>query len=438
MTMGEGFRGSMESGPGDGGERGGEVRSGPAGSVDLTAVCVALSDALDLVGMGNLQHGKRVAWFATEIGRAIGFEPSRIDDLFLGALLHDCGVSTTTVHRRLVENFAWEDAPTHCRVGHDLLSGFAPFRRLAALVLLHHTRWEDPLLDSQDDEIALLSNTIFLADRIDALGFRRRGGDLLLARSDIRLTIEGLRGSFFEHQLVEAFQFVSEPEAFWLMTEPLHLSRWLEERIREARPRPAGRVELRQLAGIFARIVDAKSRFTGEHSQGVARLARHLAGRAGLEEETCEKVELAGLLHDLGKLRVPDEILDKPGRLDPVEFAEMERHTFETWQILRRIEALSEIAGWAAWHHERISGNGYPFHRRAGEIPLPARIVAVSDVVQALAQDRPYRGGLPPAAIGAILCEMAGSGHLDPSVVGLVHEELEGCWALAKGGASTI
>lgn len=401
--------------------------------IDLTEVTFALSDALDLVGVASVQHGKRVACMAGEIARFAGLAPEERDDLFLSALLHDCGVSTTGTHRQLVSHFDWEGAPGHCRRGADLLGSFAPFRAQAQVVLYHHTRWDDPVLQALPTTVAIPANLIHLADRVDVLLAWSKGADPLLARHDVLRTIGSFRGSFFSPELVDAFVAASEPEAFWLTLESHHLERFLVEEMKTARPRPGGPDTLRQLARLFARVVDGKSPFTADHSFGVSRLAGLLGRLAGLTEETCGKLELAGLLHDLGKLRVPDEVLDKPAPLDDAEFASMERHTFETWQILRRIAPLREIAPWAAWHHEKMSGRGYPFHRRDGEIPFPARVVAVADVFQALAQDRPYRASLPPTQIVRILREMAGNWELDEAVVELAARNADDCWAAAVG-----
>ena len=193
--------------------------------------------------------------------------------------------------------------------------------------------------------------------------------------------------------------------------------------------------ELRRLAELFARIVDAKSPWTARHSESVARLAVVLGRLAGLPETVCEKLELAGLLHDLGKLRVPDDVLDKEGLLDAADYAVLAHHTFETWQILRRIRSFSEIAEWAAFHHEAPSGRGYPFRRAGARLDPPARLLAVADVFQALAQARPYREHLAPDAILKVLREMAGSGRLDPRGVDLVSANLGVCWEAATVAA---
>jgi HD-GYP domain-containing protein (c-di-GMP phosphodiesterase class II) len=403
--------------------------------VDLTQVAFALSDALDLVGAGLVQHGKRVAVMSAHVAEALDLPDGERDDLFLSALLHDCGVSRTSVHRALIRNFDWEGAPEHCRVGADLLRGFPPLRRHAEVVLLHHTPHSDPLLRSVPPRAARDANLVLIADRTDALLASSAGEDPLVAKERIRRSIAGRRGTTFAPPIVDAFLEASDPESFWLELEPHHLERELAER--GGRPRPISGGDLRELAAMFARVVDAKSPFTAEHSAGVARLSELLGAEAGLSPQVCRRLELAGLLHDLGKLRVPDEILDKPARLDAREFALMERHSFETWQILRRIDALRDVASWAAWHHEQLSGAGYPFHRRDGEIPLPARIVAVADVFQALAQDRPYRAALAVPEIVRILREMAADGALDPGVVELAASRSADCWLAAVAGSGT-
>jgi HD-GYP domain-containing protein (c-di-GMP phosphodiesterase class II) len=189
--------------------------------------------------------------------------------------------------------------------------------------------------------------------------------------------------------------------------------------------------ELRNLVRVFSRIVDAKSTFTHEHSEGVASLARYLGESFELPERTCEMLELAGLLHDLGKLRVPDELLEKNGKLTQLEYANVQRHSFDTYSILNKIHGLEEISLWAGQHHERIDGSGYPYHRSAEEISFESRIVAAADVFQALAQTRPYRGALSPSEIVTILEDEVARGKLDPRVVAKLINDIQVCHEVA-------
>jgi putative nucleotidyltransferase with HDIG domain len=175
--------------------------------------------------------------------------------------------------------------------------------------------------------------------------------------------------------------------------------------------------DLRQLAELFSKIVDAKSPFTAQHSLGVAGLARFLAGRMGLGEASERKLEIAGLLHDVGKLRVPDEILDKPGELDWRERQIIHTHSFETFQVLRHLQGFEEIAQWAAHHHEAPGGGGYPFHLDGSLLPLEARILRIADIFQAMVQDRPYRKGLDQAQACGFMADLSARGLADPEIV---------------------
>jgi HD-GYP domain-containing protein (c-di-GMP phosphodiesterase class II) len=156
----------------------------------------------------------------------------------------------------------------------------------------------------------------------------------------------------------------------------------------------------------------------------------------GLPADTCDKLEIAGLLHDLGKLQIPDEILESPGALADSEQATIRSHSYETFQILRSIDGLGEIADWAAYHHESLNGNGYPFRLRGRDLTVEARIIRVADIFQAMAQDRPYRGPMSPARILEHLLLLAERGELDTRVVGLVARDLKHCSKLA-GNANT-
>lgn len=406
--------------------------------IDLAQVTYALSDALDLVGCSVVQHGKRVTLVALETARLLNLPSEEMERLLLASLLHDCGVSTGALHRQLLQNFDWEGSHDHCEHGYALLSPFLPLREEALLVRDHHTRWAEHLERETPPRIALLSNIIFLADRVDALVQQRVDRDLLIARKDIRTAVRKLSGSFFAPEVVEAFLTISLSESLWLLLEPHHLERFLGQLVTKVRPRAIDFQDLRQLAEIFATIVDAKSPFTADHSRGVSRLARLLGELKGLPGDDLELLEVAGLLHDLGKLRVPDEILDKPSALTELEFASIERHTFETYQILSRLETLGPLAEWAAYHHEGVTGEGYPFRRAGSEVAVQARIVAVADVYQALAQNRPYRRSLGPSEILRILREMSESGKLDAALVELVAQSPESCWQAAVGRGAPV
>ncbi len=171
-----------------------------------------------------------------------------------------------------------------------------------------------------------------------------------------------------------------------------------------------------RIAGSFADIIDAKSPYTGSHSKHVAEVAEGVAVKMGLAPEDVIDVRRAGLLHDLGKLGVPNMILDKPARLEPAEFEIIKRHPELTLRILSQIPTFASVAELAACHHERLDGRGYFRGLTASGIALGARIVAVADVWEALTADRPYRAAMPMDTALAIMDEESGD-HLAADAV---------------------
>jgi diguanylate cyclase (GGDEF)-like protein/putative nucleotidyltransferase with HDIG domain len=175
-------------------------------------------------------------------------------------------------------------------------------------------------------------------------------------------------------------------------------------------------------AASLAKAVDARDTYTGSHSTRVAELAAWIAARLGLDAEQVELARLAGSLHDLGKLAIPEEILRKPGPLTPPERLVLERHSQIGFRMLESLE-VDPVAHWVLHHHERWDGAGYP-NRLAGEdIPLGARIIFVADAYDAMTSDRAYRGRLTPQEAVTELKRCAGT-QFDPEVVRVFAREL--------------
>ena len=159
----------------------------------------------------------------------------------------------------------------------------------------------------------------------------------------------------------------------------------------------------------LANALEAKDEYTRGHSDRVAALARRLALEAGLTARQAEVIAQSGLLHDLGKIGVPEHILRKPGPLSEEEWAVMRRHPVTGSQIVAPLEFFADGALIVRHHHERADGSGYPDGLSGETIPLGARVVAVADVYDALTSDRPYRRGLTHAAALERLAAESGS-----------------------------
>ena len=175
-------------------------------------------------------------------------------------------------------------------------------------------------------------------------------------------------------------------------------------------------------AASLARAVDARDAYTGSHSERVADLAARLAARLGLDAEQVELTRLAGSLHDLGKLAIPEEILRKPGPLSETERLVLERHPQIGFRMLESL-GVEPVAEWVLHHHERWDGSGYPDRLPGDRIPLGARIIFVADAYDAMTSDRVYRDRLGDDEAIAEL-ERCGGTQFDPGVVAALAEEL--------------
>lgn len=386
-------------------------------TVDAGRLLWALSLCLDFTARGVGRHHQRVAFISLSIADEMGLEADLRTLLFMAATVHDIGVQTwgekATLQRLEVAD-PWE----HCRRGCELLRQVGFLRPLAETIFSHHDRWAGSNPSGLTGEsIPLPARIIHLADRVEVLLPER--GCVLQHRTGIVKQVLSLAGQVLDPALVDVFARVSARESFWLDLVSGFLPRRLDEMGSgiQVRLDLAG---LEELAALFARLIDEKSRFTYRHSRRVAALAAEVGSRLGFPPEDVGRLRVAGLLHDLGKLSIPDALLDKPARLTPREAVLFRQHPYYTYHILRETGNTEPLPQWAAYHHERLDGTGYPFRLKGEDLDLGARTVAVSDVFVAMCEDRPYRRGLSRREIEAFLSEQVRVGALDGDVVALV------------------
>jgi HD-GYP domain-containing protein (c-di-GMP phosphodiesterase class II) len=166
----------------------------------------------------------------------------------------------------------------------------------------------------------------------------------------------------------------------------------------------------------FNQMLDLKDINTGVHSTRLAEWALRVARKMDMPEESLYQVEVAALLHDIGKIGVPDSILKKSGQLTPDERALINRHPEYSWSILRLFPGLEEASLYALHHHESMDGSGYPAGLKGDDIPLVSRIISVIDAFDAMVSNRCYRRGLPPWEAIARLIQSSGT-QFDPNVL---------------------
>ncbi|EGR0667473.1 HD domain-containing protein [Vibrio vulnificus] len=405
-------------------------------SVDLKHALIWVARALDYVGVDDLNHNHRVAYIAYQCSQVLGWEKKKQEFCFLSGLIHDCGVSQTTEHSHLISDMQPSESEHHCHVGFQALEQCELLAQFANIILYHHTDWlhlqHAPISPYEKDVAAL----IYLADRLDFLRakyLKNTHQDLItLYKKAITEELTLHQGSLFCPTFVDALITLIHKDGFWFAMDATHIEtipfsfnqlKWLHQDLSLS--------ALTQLGRFIAGIVDAKSPFTYHHSLKVAELSEYLANRMGLAKSTSKLIYVAGLVHDIGKLRTPDEILHKEGPLTENEYIHIRRHTVDTDVALKMIFPNSKLSEWASNHHERLDGSGYPYGKTAEQIDLPSRIIAIADVFQALSQNRPYRSKLSPQEITDIMWPMVEQNQLDGDVYAKLEQNLNHCYAMS-------
>jgi len=404
--------------------------------VDLRHALLAIARALDYVGIDDENHGHRVAYMAYKCAVKLGWSELRCEQAYFTGLIHDCGVSQSNEHLRLVQQLAPQEAQAHCVRGYDALTNCSVLDCFAIPILHHHTFWQELTeldMSAQDKEMSAL---IFLADRIDFFRASYLDGvhdELIVLKEElIADNIREYKGTLFHPDMVDAMVELILTDSFWFGMEPSNIEQiglnfsnndWFDKTLSlEA---------LTELAQFLANIVDAKSPFTLQHSIKVAELSKLVAQKCGLDSNVQDMLYIAGLMHDLGKLKTPDDILHKRGQLTELEYLRIKRHTTDTEMTLMSLFPQSIITEWASNHHERLDGSGYPNHYTEEELDFPSRIIAVVDIFQALSQDRPYRGRMTIEEITELMNKLVDDNKIDGDVFGIIQANMDECYQLS-------
>ena len=399
--------------------------------VSIYSMVSCLSNALDLVSPAVAHHQKRCAYIAAAIGQKMGISGDTLSWVILAAMLHDCGAMSLQ-HKLDALDFDFDlgDPHHHAEVGYKFLIKLDSLLQsphpvsISSMVRHHHVNWQYGRGRRFKNRIvAMESHLIHLADRVEVLC--KRGRHPLDQVESICAKIDKASGAVFVPEMVEAFKQVAVRESFWLsLGYPNEVEYYLEKTTMPAGALGSDNNLLINAAEIIAEVVDFRSPFTATHSSGVAKVAQQMAAIAGFSKNQCLMMGIAGSLHDMGKLAVPSEILDKPSLLEPAEMSIVKTHPYHTYRLLRPFTGMKEIAQWAAYHHETMDGSGYPFRLGSDDLPLGSRIVAAADIYTALTEDRPYRRGLSREKALAIIKEMAKAEKLDKLVVSLLSENV--------------
>ena len=429
-------------------------------TVKLSTVLSAMSYALDLTEGQPRGHAARSCLLGMRIAEQIQLSADERSDLFYALLMKDAGCSSNAA--RVFQLFGGDDQNAKrglwerdWRKWGEMIAYALEYtepegpplerlRRLGALALRSNQRelfeircdrgadiaralgvseptalairamdehWDGGGYPTglRHDAIPLCARIVGLAQVVEI--YWRRGG------IDAALDVARERGGrWFDPGLVSAFCSLDPGDRVWLDLRSESLSDAIASAEPIERAIRADESRLDRIAHAFALIVDAKSAFTYDHSNRVAAISEAIATDMGLSAPERIRLRRAALLHDIGKLSVPNRILDKPGQLDADEWEIVKRHPHFTHEILARVPVFSEFAYDASCHHERIDGHGYHRGVQGHGLSVAARIMATADIFDALSAARPYRDAMPLDHVLSTISEGRGA-QLCPATV---------------------
>lgn len=385
--------------------------------LDYFKLLSALSLSLDILERRNFGHARKVAYVAIRLTRNLNVKRDEEYKIFYSAFLHDIGKSD--VYEDFISNNTW----MHSLRGSDMVKDMPRGHEFCEIIKYHHENWDGSgYFHINGDSIPFEAQIIYLADQFDVkyntVSVKMNEYE---TRKHIEKWLNDESGKSFNPIIVNALKDLMKQEKFWLDYEHYDTFDVLRPYISNE-TMIVDIDDLSKIARVFSNIIDNKSHFTYKHSKGISEVAYKAALISGYDEMTAKKVRIAGLLHDLGKLAIPNEILDKPDKLTEEEFMIIKSHTYYTKKILMEIGGIDDIAEWAANHHEKLDGSGYPEGLTGEDLDEISRLMAVCDMYQALTEDRPYRAGMSHIEAVNIIYKLVKLNKIDGGSLEIIKE----------------
>lgn len=383
--------------------------------ISVQTVLNLLHNIIIPVSADLVNHLQKTAIITYYLSRHARLDQESVSTAFLAAMLHDIGALGKGRTRLTVDS---EDfLKDHEQLGGSMTSGIRFLDPVTPVLENHHVEWSD----ANDENLPLIHHLVHMADTFE-LFLRSIKGDFIAQREQI-MTQFFQQPEQWPEKLVEALKESGNEDGFWFRLSNPMLPQVLNA-ISPLHDNMLDHHDLLEVCQLISRIVDKYSSFTRTHSTSVAHVAARLAELYGYDCDMQEKICIAGYLHDIGKLFTPLNILEKKGKLENDEYAMMKQHSYKTLVMLNPIPELGNILHWAANHHERLDGSGYPFRLGAASLDIPSRILAVADVFTAMTENRPYRQGMQSEKALTILREEAAKYRLDRDIVALLDHNI--------------
>ena len=392
-------------------------------SVNIGDLLLSLTDIIDLSNTKIAKYHERTAFIALEISKNCDRFEKFYDDIFSAALLHDIGDISSNPNI-LGYKLDFNKPDFHCIKSSLLLEQIPWFDNVAKVARFHHKSWLDWEKNGEfiENPIVCASQIINLASYVVRLIENKT--HILIQKDGIIETIKSIKNKIIHEKIIDIFLKISIKEEFWLDI----ISNKIFYILMESKPFKnvdIGLNDLTAISNLFKSIIDFKSPYTATHSTGVSACSKKMAQLYGFTDHDIQLIKIAGNLHDIGKVIIPNTILEKPESLSKNEYEIIKSHSYYTYQILKRIPGLKNIISWASNHHEKLNGSGYPFHYKNNELDDGSRIMIISDIFTAASEDRPYRKALGKNKIYTLILNHIKDKSVDVRMVQLLLDNYE-------------
>ena len=372
---------------------------------------------IEIFGMAT-NHSKRIAYVSIKIANELQLTNQEIFDLASLAIMHDNGACMKILHDNLMGTTRekiniLESRKEHCLIGEDNLRNFPFLTNPRNIIQYHHEKYDGSgFFGLSRDEIPLMAQIIAFSDTLD-LTFDLRD---IFNKEKVTAFVHENINTFFSSVLSDVFFRISDQDEFWEALSDENI----DNNLKKVTPNFSHELdyyEIHTITKTLSKIIDAKSEFTQTHSSGLSERLESMAEFYKMDTIMKLKLLIATDLHDLGKLAISNNILDKPSKLSDVEFEEIKKHPKITKLCLQDINGFEEITKWASNHHEKLDGSGYPDGLMAKDLDNNSRLIACLDIYQALREERPYRNPMDHHQAMEVLKSMVEVGQLDRSIV---------------------
>lgn len=380
--------------------------------ISLKDILVVIQRTLNSIDNRMINHGEQVAYIMYKLLKCDNkYSEDEILRMVTVSIFHDIGAYKVEERKRLID-IDFNKPMAHAVYGSLFIKYFSPLSDLAPLVLGHHIYPKD----LNEENRALIPKEALLLHLADNIAI-------------LQLNLKKVEKSWIMNRtnddiLPEHKELFQQACSKYNLLEKIKDDSYIDELYELFDGKVLSRNEIIDYVRMLTYAIDFRSKATILHTIEVEEISWQIAKLLNIDENKAVTIKISSMLHDIGKIAIPIEILEKPGKLTPKEYEQIKDHAIDGYKILSNL-GIDDIRDIATLHHEKLDGTGYPFGLRGNEISIEGRVIAIADILSALVGKRSYKDELPKDTVISILSDMEANNKIDSKICKLVIEEYD-------------